>query len=190
MTQFRLYETSPLSFSETCIYRVKNSTFELDFAIELDSPAFKELNFLLRPIFKKQIDEIVCWGQGEDGFCAIIIIDFHSNKLYCYQNASYGIKKNGSWYTGPSSGWKTPTSRKQSLVDGEGPNAGLNSKPSSGRVIRIINNLDHTIQVRRRESSNVPTEFESVWELFICLNRDSGCASRDVHAIVITAFVC
>ncbi|KAF6215574.1 hypothetical protein GE061_010330 [Apolygus lucorum] len=82
-----------------------------------------------------------------------------------FKNASYGIKKNGSWYSGPTSGWKTPTSRKQSIVDGEPLNSSApNSKPSSGRVIRIINNLDHTIQCRVLLNLRTTQPFEEVVE--------------------------
>lgn len=73
--------------------------------------------------------------------------------LFHLQNASYG-KKNGTWSSGQSTtpihqnqGWSKPSlSRKQSLGDGDLPPPG-GGKPSSGRVIRIVNNLDHTVQV-------------------------------------------
>jgi microtubule-associated protein-like 1/2 len=55
------------------------------------------------------------------------------------------------WYgpTVPTQGWKTPLSRKSSLAEaGDVPPPGGGSKPNSGRVIRIINNQDHTVQVR------------------------------------------
>lgn len=65
------------------------------------------------------------------------------------------------WYpvpATPSPGWaKSPLSRKASLVENEvpppgggGPSGGAgmaSHKPSSGRVIRIINHIDHTVQV-------------------------------------------
>ena len=66
------------------------------------------------------------------------------------QQASYG-KKNGIWYgpAMPSGSWKPPLSRKSSIVEAaDAPPPGGGSKPSSGRVIRIINNQDHTVQVR------------------------------------------
>ncbi|BES89722.1 HELP motif [Nesidiocoris tenuis] len=107
--------------------------------------------------------------MGEDPAFTLISrpVIFVNADFDYYQNASYGIKKNGSWYSGQTAGWKTPThaSRKQSLVDGEGPNAaGLNSKPNSGRVIRIINNLDHTIQCRVLLNLRTTQPFEEVVE--------------------------
>ncbi|KAF7275750.1 hypothetical protein GWI33_011308 [Rhynchophorus ferrugineus] len=62
--------------------------------------------------------------------------------------ASYG-KKNGIWYAAPGGqGWSKATSRKASIVETDAPPPGGGTiKPSSGRVIRIINNMDHTVQV-------------------------------------------
>lgn len=64
------------------------------------------------------------------------------------QAASYG-KKNGIWYAAPGGqGWSKATSRKASIVETDAPPPGGGTiKPSSGRVIRIINNMDHTVQV-------------------------------------------
>lgn len=87
-----------------------------------------------------------------------------------FQPASYG-KKSNTWYATPGGGasrgggagtglgggggvgvWQsrsTPAvaslSRKASITDEAPPPGG--GKPSSGRVIRIVNNLDHTVQV-------------------------------------------
>lgn len=81
--------------------------------------------------------------------------------MFSFQNASYG-KKNGVWYAGQGvaagagagPAWVKPLSRKASLVENEAPPPGGGGgggmpphKPSSGRVIRIINQLDHTVQV-------------------------------------------
>lgn len=74
------------------------------------------------------------------------------------QPASYG-KKNGMWYASPGNqGWGGKgggggggASRKQSVMDADGlpPATSTNSlKPSAGRVIRIINSMDHSVQVR------------------------------------------
>lgn len=86
------------------------------------------------------------------------------------QPASYG-KKSNTWYATPGGGasrgggaatglgggtgvgvWQsrsTPAvaslSRKASITEEAPPPGG--GKPSSGRVIRIVNNLDHTVQV-------------------------------------------
>lgn len=73
------------------------------------------------------------------------------NKVFrnLFQAASYG-KKNGIWYAAPGGqGWSKATSRKASIVETDAPPPGGGTvKPSSGRVIRIINNMDHTVQVR------------------------------------------
>lgn len=66
-----------------------------------------------------------------------------------FQPASYG-KKNGVWYGAPSGGggqgWGgRNTSRKPSVVETDLPAPG--AKPGAGRVIRIINNMDHSVQV-------------------------------------------
>lgn len=69
------------------------------------------------------------------------------------QAASYG-KKNGMWYGGGTavatttapSGWSRAGTRKQSVAESDAPPPG-GGKPASGRVIRIINNMDHSIQV-------------------------------------------
>ncbi|GFG29599.1 hypothetical protein Cfor_01055 [Coptotermes formosanus] len=78
------------------------------------------------------------------------------------QQASYG-KKNGVWYGAavPAQGWKPPLSRKSSIADaGDLPPPGGGNKPNSGRVIRIINNQDHTVQVR--SFSQLRNEFADV----------------------------
>lgn len=84
--------------------------------------------------------------------------------------ASYG-KKSNNWYTTPTSGgsrggvsgsgtggtggWQSrpgavaSLSRKASITEEAPPPGG--GKPSSGRVIRIVNNHDHTVQVRKKE---------------------------------------
>nr|CAD7260679.1 unnamed protein product [Timema shepardi] len=86
------------------------------------------------------------------------------------QAASYG-KKNGVWYGVPAStssqGWsKPPLSRKASIVETEAPppGGGNSTKPSSGRVIRIINNLDHSVQCRVLLNLRTSQPFEEVLE--------------------------
>lgn len=86
--------------------------------------------------------------------CPLIVIAA-STQCICmfrdlFQAASYG-KKNGIWYAPPGGqGWSKATSRKASIVETDAPPPGGGTvKPSSGRVIRIINNMDHTVQVSR-----------------------------------------
>lgn len=71
------------------------------------------------------------------------------------QPASYG-KKNGMWYASPGNqGWGSkPASRKPSIMEADLGTLSTTSgsiKRSAGRVIRIINNLDHSVQVSRGE---------------------------------------
>lgn len=67
------------------------------------------------------------------------------------QPASYG-KKNGMWYASPGNqGWGSkPISRKPSIMEADLGTLSTTSgsiKRSAGRVIRIINHLDHSVQV-------------------------------------------
>lgn len=57
------------------------------------------------------------------------------------------------WYPSPGNqGWGTKSlSRKASLMDAEVTGTAPNVlKPSAGRVIRIINNMDHSVQVSNK----------------------------------------
>ncbi|KPJ07925.1 Echinoderm microtubule-associated protein-like CG42247 [Papilio machaon] len=79
--------------------------------------------------------------------------------------ASYG-KKNGMWYGGTgtgTSGWARASVRKQSVAESDAPPPG-GGKPSSGRVIRIINNMDHSIQCRVLLNLRTTQPFEEVLE--------------------------
>lgn len=75
-----------------------------------------------------------------------------------FQPASYG-KKNGVWYASPGNqGWGGKSgaagtiARKSSIVEAD--NMPSNTvKPSAGRVIRIINSNDHTVQVNQYKFS-------------------------------------
>lgn len=63
------------------------------------------------------------------------------------------------WYASPGNqGWGSKAlSRKQSIADADLPTAGTTSsgvKPSAGRVIRIINNLDNSVQVINHNHHN------------------------------------
>lgn len=59
------------------------------------------------------------------------------------------------WYGGGanqpavSGSWSRAGTRKQSVAESDAPPPGGGGKPTSGRVIRIINNMDHSIQVIR-----------------------------------------
>lgn len=58
------------------------------------------------------------------------------------------------WYASPGNqGWGNKSlSRKPSVLEADvAPSAANALKPSAGRVIRIINNLDHTVQVSMKE---------------------------------------
>ncbi|XP_067208304.1 echinoderm microtubule-associated protein-like CG42247 isoform X2 [Linepithema humile] len=99
------------------------------------------------------------------------------------QPASYG-KKNNTWYTNPTGGggsrsgitgtgsgiggWQSRPpampnlSRKASVTEEVPPPGG--GKPSSGRVIRIVNNHDHTVQCRVLMNLRTLQPFEEVLE--------------------------
>ncbi|XP_072750325.1 echinoderm microtubule-associated protein-like CG42247 isoform X2 [Anoplolepis gracilipes] len=98
------------------------------------------------------------------------------------QPASYG-KKNNTWYTSPAGGggsrsgatgtggaiggWQSrppvpSLSRKASITEEAPPPGG--GKPSSGRVIRIVNNHDHTVQCRVLLNLRTSQPFEEVLE--------------------------
>ncbi|XP_072377492.1 echinoderm microtubule-associated protein-like CG42247 isoform X2 [Diabrotica undecimpunctata] len=81
------------------------------------------------------------------------------------QAASYG-KKNGIWYAAPGGqGWSKAPSRKASIVETDVPPPGGGPiKPSTGRVIRIINNMDHTVQCRVLLNLRTTQPFEEVLE--------------------------
>lgn len=63
-------------------------------------------------------------------------------------NLSFVPPQNGLWHQSPGNqGWGGNRSRKSSVIDADNlPSSSL--KPSAGRVIRIINNNDHSVQVR------------------------------------------
>ncbi|XP_073970787.1 doublecortin-domain-containing echinoderm-microtubule-associated protein isoform X4 [Rhodnius prolixus] len=125
-------------------------------SVRMDLPRGARFVFSLDGERKHLLEEL------EDGHFYVV------SSYKTFKNASYGGKKNGTWYSAaPGGGWssKPPLSRKQSLVDGElpPPGGGIN-KPSSGRVIRIINNLDHTVQCRVLLNLRTSQPFEEVVE--------------------------
>ncbi|XP_052737703.1 echinoderm microtubule-associated protein-like CG42247 isoform X2 [Bicyclus anynana] len=83
-----------------------------------------------------------------------------------FKAASYG-KKNGMWYAGGTvtgaSGWSRAGTRKQSVAESDAPPPG-GGKNTSGRVIRIINNMDHSIQCRVLLNLRTTQPFEEVLE--------------------------
>nr|XP_026501587.1 echinoderm microtubule-associated protein-like CG42247 isoform X2 [Vanessa tameamea] len=82
-----------------------------------------------------------------------------------FKAASYG-KKNGMWYGGTAtgtSGWSRAGTRKQSVAESDAPPPG-GGKSTSGRVIRIINNMDHSIQCRVLLNLRTTQPFEEVLE--------------------------
>ncbi|KAI5709816.1 hypothetical protein M8J75_003490 [Diaphorina citri] len=94
---------------------------------------------------------------------------------FYYENATYGKKNGTTWYSnqapqaGPSTssgGWgRQPVSRKSSMVDPDMPLASVGAaKSSSNRVIRVINNLDHTVQCRVLLNLKTAQPFEEVLE--------------------------
>ncbi|EAT35090.1 AAEL012717-PA [Aedes aegypti] len=81
------------------------------------------------------------------------------------QPASYG-KKNGVWYASPGNqGWGTGSrlSRKPSVTEVDNMPSG-SLKPSAGRVIRIINSHDHSVQCRVLLNLRTSQPFEEVLE--------------------------
>ncbi|XP_046965467.1 echinoderm microtubule-associated protein-like CG42247 [Vanessa cardui] len=83
-----------------------------------------------------------------------------------FKAASYG-KKNGMWYGGTAtgtSGWSRAGTRKQSVAESDAPPPGGGGKSTSGRVIRIINNMDHSIQCRVLLNLRTTQPFEEVLE--------------------------
>ncbi|KAL9695343.1 hypothetical protein quinque_014628 [Culex quinquefasciatus] len=87
------------------------------------------------------------------------------------QPASYG-KKNGVWYASPGNqGWGNAggggggsrLSRKPSVTEVDNMPSG-SLKPSAGRVIRIINSHDHSVQCRVLLNLRTSQPFEEVLE--------------------------
>ncbi|CAH0604362.1 unnamed protein product [Chrysodeixis includens] len=95
----------------------------------------------------------------------LAIASVPSEKKPMHKAASYG-KKNGMWYGGTATGtsaWSRAGTRKQSVAESDAPPPG-GGKPASGRVIRIINNMDHSIQCRVLLNLRTTQPFEEVLE--------------------------
>ncbi|XP_076648372.1 doublecortin-domain-containing echinoderm-microtubule-associated protein isoform X1 [Halictus rubicundus] len=128
-----------------------------------------------RHIFSMDGDRKLTLDELEDGASYVV------SSYKTFKPASYG-KKNNTWYTSPSGGgsrggagvggsvggWQSrppavaSLSRKASITDEAPPPGG--GKPSSGRVIRIVNNHDHTVQCRVLLNLRTSQPFEEVLE--------------------------
>ncbi|KAF5291175.1 hypothetical protein FQA39_LY14417 [Lamprigera yunnana] len=110
-----------------------------------------------RYIFSMDGDRKYRLEELEDGASYVV------SSYKTFKPASYG-KKNGIWYAAPGGqGWSKAVSRKTSIVEVDAPPPGGGSiKPSSGRVIRIINNMDHTVQCRVLLNLRTSQPFEEV----------------------------
>ncbi|XP_032665043.1 echinoderm microtubule-associated protein-like CG42247 isoform X1 [Odontomachus brunneus] len=134
-----------------------------------------------RHIFSMDGDRKISLDELEDGASYVV------SSYKTFKPASYG-KKNNTWYTNPApgggggsrsgavrtgsgaaGGWQSrppavaSLSRKASISD-EAPPPGGGGKPSSGRVIRIVNNHDHTVQCRVLLNLRTSQPFEEVLE--------------------------
>ncbi|XP_044008324.1 echinoderm microtubule-associated protein-like CG42247 isoform X1 [Aphidius gifuensis] len=132
-----------------------------------------------RHIFSMDGDRKLNLDELEDGASYVV------SSYKTFKPASYG-KKNNTWYTAPGGvggggggvgasrgsiaggGWQSrpaavaSLSRKASITEEAPPPGG--GKPSSGRVIRIVNNLDHTVQCRVLLNLRTSQPFEEVLE--------------------------
>ncbi|XP_050304564.1 echinoderm microtubule-associated protein-like CG42247 isoform X2 [Anthonomus grandis grandis] len=122
-------------------------------SLRMDLPRGARYIFSMDGDRKYRLDEL------EDGASYVV------SSYKAFKAASYG-KKNGIWYAAPGGqGWSKATSRKASIVENDAPPPGGGAiKPSSGRVIRIINNMDHTVQCRVLLNLRTSQPFEEVLE--------------------------
>ncbi|XP_031771161.1 echinoderm microtubule-associated protein-like CG42247 isoform X2 [Apis florea] len=126
-----------------------------------------------RHIFSMDGDRKLTLDELEDGASYVV------SSYKTFKPASYG-KKSNTWYTSPTGGgsrggaggggWQSrppavaSLSRKASITDEAPPPGGGGGKPSSGRVIRIVNNHDHTVQCRVLLNLRTSQPFEEVLE--------------------------
>ncbi|CAH1155979.1 unnamed protein product [Phaedon cochleariae] len=124
-------------------------------SLRMDLPRGARYIFSMDGDRKYRLDEL------EDGASYVV------SSYKAFKAASYG-KKNGIWYAAPGGGqgWSKATSRKASIAEVEAPPPGAGSpvKPTSGRVIRIVNNVDHTVQCRVLLNLRTSQPFEEVLE--------------------------
>ncbi|CAH1185204.1 unnamed protein product [Phyllotreta striolata] len=122
-------------------------------SLRMDLPRGARYIFSMDGDRKYRLDEL------EDGASYVV------SSYKTFKAASYG-KKNGIWYAAPGGqGWSKAPSRKASIVEMDAPPPGGGPiKPSTGRVIRIINNTDHTVQCRVLLNLRTSQPFEEVLE--------------------------
>ncbi|XP_058839557.1 echinoderm microtubule-associated protein-like CG42247 [Topomyia yanbarensis] len=104
-------------------------------------------------------------SEEESAFVILTPPMFHHHYSSYREPASYG-KKNGVWYASPGNqGWGTGSrlSRKPSVTEVDNMPSG-SLKPSAGRVIRIINSHDHSVQCRVLLNLRTSQPFEEVLE--------------------------
>ncbi|XP_052863311.1 echinoderm microtubule-associated protein-like CG42247 [Anopheles cruzii] len=119
-----------------------------------------------RYIFSMDGDRKYALDELEDGSSYVV------SSFKVFKPASYG-KKNGVWYASPGNqGWgigaaggATPArlGRKPSVTEVDNMASG-SLKPSAGRVIRIINSHDHSVQCRVLLNLRTSQPFEEVLE--------------------------
>nr|XP_029711222.1 echinoderm microtubule-associated protein-like CG42247 isoform X1 [Aedes albopictus] len=112
-----------------------------------------------RYIFSMDGDRKYSLDELEDGSSYVV------SSFKVFKPASYG-KKNGVWYASPGNqGWGTGSrlSRKPSVTEVDNMPSG-SLKPSAGRVIRIINSHDHSVQCRVLLNLRTSQPFEEVLE--------------------------
>ncbi|XP_059620525.1 echinoderm microtubule-associated protein-like CG42247 isoform X2 [Phlebotomus argentipes] len=117
-----------------------------------------------RFVFSMDGDRKYSLEELEDGASYVV------SSFKTFKPASYG-KKNGMWYASPSNqGWGAASKaerRKSSIIEADVSPSGASGsglKASAGRVIRIINNLDHTVQCRVLLNLRTSQPFEEVVE--------------------------
>ncbi|XP_053678540.1 echinoderm microtubule-associated protein-like CG42247 [Anopheles nili] len=115
-----------------------------------------------RYIFSMDGDRKYSLDELEDGSSYVV------SSFKVFKPASYG-KKNGVWYASPGNqGWGSGAGpgrlgRKPSVTEVDNMPSG-SLKPSAGRVIRIINSHDHSVQCRVLLNLRTSQPFEEVLE--------------------------
>ncbi|XP_016031902.2 echinoderm microtubule-associated protein-like CG42247 isoform X1 [Drosophila simulans] len=142
-------------------YRPGRDVTSLDNLLDKISPKM-DLPRGARYVFSMDGDRKYHLDELEDGAFYVV------SSFKAFKPASYG-KKNGMWYASPGNqGWGSkPASRKPSIMEADLGTLSTTSgsiKRSAGRVIRIINNLDHSVQCRVLLNLRTSQPFEEVLE--------------------------